>query len=112
MRDGRKVLVRVPNNCLLLQAGKQFEYLTAGYVMAGFHEVVVAKETMPVIERRKAEGKSLWRVSSTMFGHIASDNMLKPLGKFAKLDTAKNYPEILTGNHVKSELEAIALAKV
>ena len=103
--------MRVPDKCLLLQAGKQFEYLTAGHVMAGFHEVCVVKETMPVIERRKAAGQSLWRVSSTMFGHIASDNTLEPLGKFAESETAKDYPAMLTGHHVQAELEAIALAK-
>lgn len=111
LRDGRKVLVRVPENCLLLQAGKQFEYLTAGYVMSGFHEVVVAPETLPVIERKRKEGESLWRVSSTLFGHIASDNILGPVGHFADSENAIDYPPMLTGDHVQSELKAIALAK-
>lgn len=39
LRDGRRVLVRVPEGCLLVQAGKQMEYLTGGHVLAGFHEV-------------------------------------------------------------------------
>lgn len=34
-----QVQVRVPNGCLLVQAGKQMEYLTGGRVLAGFHEV-------------------------------------------------------------------------
>ena len=39
LRNGRKRQVRVPDGCLLVQAGKQIEYLTGGYVLAGFHEV-------------------------------------------------------------------------
>jgi isopenicillin N synthase-like dioxygenase len=38
-REGKRVPVKVPDGCLLVQAGKQFEYLTAGHVLAGFHEV-------------------------------------------------------------------------
>jgi isopenicillin N synthase-like dioxygenase len=45
LRDGTKVLVRVPDGCLLLQAGKQMEYLTGGHVLAGFHEVNSANHT-------------------------------------------------------------------
>ena len=31
----------MPAGCLLVQAGQQMEYLTAGEVQAGMHEVVV-----------------------------------------------------------------------
>jgi isopenicillin N synthase-like dioxygenase len=41
-RSGRRRAVAVPDGCLLIQAGKQLEYLTAGHVLAGFHEVVRA----------------------------------------------------------------------
>lgn len=50
--------VRVPKDCLLLQAGKQFEWLTGGHVMAGFHEVVVAEDTLAAVERRKCASLS------------------------------------------------------
>ena len=39
LRDGRRIPVRVPEGCLLLQAGKQLEWLTGGHVHAGMHEV-------------------------------------------------------------------------
>ena len=39
LADGRRVPVRIPTGCLLLQAGKQLEWLTAGCVKAGMHEV-------------------------------------------------------------------------
>ncbi len=111
LRDGRKILVKVPDRCLLIQAGKQFEYLTAGHVLAGFHEVVVDKSTVTKIEQRRAEGKSLWRISSTLFGHIASDQSLKPIGKFASSDRAHEYTDVLAGDQVQEELRAISLAK-
>lgn len=37
--EGEKMTVKVPSGCLLIQAGKQIEHLTAGHVKAGFHEV-------------------------------------------------------------------------
>ncbi len=103
LRDGSKYRVTVPEGCLLLQAGKQFEWLTGGAVTAGFHEVVVTEDTLKVLEKvrfvsflvvnfgfwrssstqRRAEKLPQWRISSTVFGHIASDQLLQPLGHFA-----------------------------
>jgi len=34
----------VPEGHLLLQAGKQFEWMTGGYVTCGYHEVIYTKE--------------------------------------------------------------------
>jgi hypothetical protein len=39
LRDGRRIAVKIPAGCLLLQAGRQMEWLTGGAVMAGYHEV-------------------------------------------------------------------------
>lgn len=39
--------VKVPDGCLLLQAGKQLEWLTGGIIKAGWHEVVVGDASMP-----------------------------------------------------------------
>ena len=39
-RDWKKKTVKIPEGCLLVQAGLSFEYITGGYVLAGFHEVV------------------------------------------------------------------------
>lgn len=111
LRDGTKVPVVVPDGCLLVQAGKQIEYLTGGHVLAGYHEVVVSERTLPVIEKRKAEGKSLWRVSSTCFGHIASDVELQPLAHFANAETLARFPPRMAGDQVMDELNAIKLGK-
>jgi isopenicillin N synthase-like dioxygenase len=108
-RDGKRVGVAVPDGCLLVQAGKQFEYLTGGYVHAGYHEVVVNDNTLNTIAKRKAAGKSLWRISSTLFGHIQSDQLLTPLAPFDNDDAKLAFPEIYTGEFVRRELQAIAL---
>lgn len=40
LNTGEKFLVSVPVGHLLLQAGKQLEWLTGGHIKAGFHEVI------------------------------------------------------------------------
>eukprot|EP00499_Haloplacidia_sp_CaronLabIsolate_P009735 CAMPEP_0196781950 /NCGR_PEP_ID=MMETSP1104-20130614/10453_1 /TAXON_ID=33652 /ORGANISM="Cafeteria sp., Strain Caron Lab Isolate" /LENGTH=416 /DNA_ID=CAMNT_0042152181 /DNA_START=50 /DNA_END=1300 /DNA_ORIENTATION=- len=124
LRDGRRAAVKVPDQCLLVQAGRQFEYITGGYVLAGYHEVVVAPSTLEAIERAKKEGRSLWRVSSTLFSHIASDQKLGPLPPFvermvageadpeaARRALVDKYPEVFTGDQVEAELKAINLER-
>ena len=108
-RQGKRVSVAVPDGCLLVQAGKQFEYLTGGHVLAGYHEVIVNENTVETINKRREEGKSLWRISSTLFSHIASDQMLEPLPPY-DTDAAKaKYPSKYTGDFVREELSVLAL---
>ena len=85
---------------LKCQAGKQLEYLTGGYVVAGFHEVVVSAATTRVISENKASSRSLWRISSTFFGHIQSDQILEPIGRFKNPESLNAYPSILAGDQV------------
>ncbi|GAM26442.1 hypothetical protein SAMD00019534_096170 [Acytostelium subglobosum LB1] len=109
LRDGTRVLVRVPPGCLLLQAGKQLEWITGGDIHAGFHEVVVTKETIAAVQKAKDEGRSLWRISSTLFGHVASDKMLSVLPPFQNDQTTTKYPTILAGKQSEEELQMINL---
>ena len=44
--------VTVPEGCLLIQSGKMLEILTGGEIIAGFHEVVIDKNTVKKIEER------------------------------------------------------------
>lgn len=37
--------VKIPEGCLLLQAGKTFENISGGYILAGYHEVVYTEAT-------------------------------------------------------------------
>ncbi|CAM9649512.1 unnamed protein product, partial [Sphacelaria rigidula] len=110
LRDGRRRAVSVPDGCLLVQAGKQLERLTGGHVLAGFHEVAVSEATLETIRKKREAGLSLWRISSTCFGHVASDKVLRPLGTFATEETLAKYPPISAGDMVQEELRAINLA--
>ena len=109
LRDGTRVQVIVPKGCFLLQAAKQLEIMTAGYIFAGFHEVVITPDILKQVEKAKAENRSLWRVSSTMFSGIRYDEVLQPLEIFKSSPTYKDYPPILTSNQVESELRACEL---
>ncbi|KAF0349577.1 clavaminate synthase-like protein [Gigaspora margarita] len=106
-----KTQVHVPEGHLLVQAGKQLEWLTGGEITAGYHEVVVTNATLQAIENAKISrpNRPLWRISSTFFLHVASDNMLQPLEIFNSNDTL--YPPIFTGDQIKRELELISLMK-
>ncbi|THG23399.1 hypothetical protein TEA_019948 [Camellia sinensis var. sinensis] len=109
LRNGQKMEVKVPIGCLLIQTGKQIEWLTAGDCIAGMHEVVVTNRTTDAIKLALQQDRSLWRVSSTLFAHIASDAVLKPLGHFAGSPIASNYPPICAGEFVEQELAVINL---
>ncbi|KAB1224796.1 hypothetical protein CJ030_MR1G028646 [Morella rubra] len=109
LRNGQKVEVKVPIGCLLIQTGKQIEWLTAGDCRAGMHEVVVNNRTIEAIKLASKQHRSLWRVSSTLFAHIASDALLKPLGHFADSPLASEYPPMRAGEFVEQELAVINL---
>ncbi|KAL8162349.1 hypothetical protein V2J09_013838 [Rumex salicifolius] len=109
LRNGQKVEVKVPVGCLLIQTGKQIEWLTAGECLAGMHEVVVTKRTLEAVKTASEQNLSLWRVSSTLFSHIASDAVLKPLGKFEESPLASEYTPMLAGEFVEKELAVINL---
>ena len=106
-REGKKILVKVPPGCLLLQVGRELEYLTGGYCMAGFHEVIINKEAKELLNKRK----SPWRVSTTVFYHMDSDSILQPIERFRNVKTLKKYPKIIQGDYLKEELKHINLSK-
>eukprot|EP00249_Psilotum_nudum_P007867 c20879_g1_i1 orf=155-1282(+) len=109
LKNLQRIEVRIPAGCLLIQAGKQLEWLTGGVFTSGMHEVVVSNRTLAAIDTATKCGHSLWRVSSTVFGHIASDAILQPLGHFATSPEANKYPAIHAGEYVELELAAINL---
>merc|ERR1719454_834973 len=100
LSDGTKIQVKVPDGCLLVQAGMQMEHLTGGAVVAGMHEVVVLPSTVEAAERQEAAGRPTWRVSSTLFSHIASHQELRPLGDFATEDSCKRFKPTKAGDQV------------
>ncbi len=110
-RDWRRFPVRIPDGCLLLQAGQQMAYLTGGRVLAGFHEVVTVSEMAAFIAASRAKGVRPVRVSSTVFTHVASDRRLHPRGPFATKHAVRRYPSITAGRFALQELRAIAMSQ-
>ena len=47
LQDGRRMPVSIPDGCLLIQAGKQIEWLTNGFIHGGMHEVSLMTATTP-----------------------------------------------------------------
>ena len=109
--QGQKLLAKIPDGCLLVQAGKQLEYLTGGAIVAGFHEVVIVPETLQAMTRQSAKCRPLWRTSSTLFFHLASDNVLEPIGTFRSSQALKNYPSQFVGIQVQKELGFLKLSQ-
>ncbi len=118
LRDGRRMPVKIPDGCLLLQAGLEFEHMTAGYIMAGMHEVIFSEATSAALEKAKLEieeGKEriLWRISSTLFSHIRSNVVMEPIGGMKLLDGTESktahpdYPPIKAIDHVVQTLKKI-----
>lgn len=88
------------------------EWLTGGYIKAGFHEVVFTEKAAEVLAKNKEEGKSSWRVSSTLFSHIRSEVSIAPLEelKHVHVEGAKDkYYEITSIEKTMEELKAINL---
>ena len=110
LRDGRKIAVKIPDGCLLLQVGHQLEWLTGGYFLAGKHEVVCTEKTLAAIAKAKQEGRPLWRVSSTLFSHINTECYLEPLLLDHSLTGSINkYPKLKQGDYMNIELQKINL---
>jgi hypothetical protein len=83
-RDMKKMPVSMPEGCLLLQCGIMLEQLTGGYCMAGYHEVVYNERTEQVVQKKLAENENggkniMWRISSTLFGHLRYNVDLTPI---------------------------------
>ena len=72
-------------------------------------QVICSEDTLLALKNAQEQGTSTWRVSSTVFGHIASDQKLTPLGPFATTEAAHDYPAVDAGEFVQQELEAIGL---
>lgn len=108
LRDGTRVPVRIPDGCLLLQAGKQLAWLTGGDIMEGMHEVLCTEATAAAIERHRHGPRPLWRISSTVFAHLGPDVVMKPLaGNMAPVDA---YAAVRAADYVHQELLDIQLA--
>lgn len=110
-RDGQKAEIKIPDGCFFVQAAKQLEILTGGYVFAGMHEVIVTEEAIKLAKKAKEESKYPWRVSTTMFTSIRYDEYLEPLDKFKNKESIMKYPNVKVVDQVAEELKSIDLLK-
>lgn len=85
LRTGERRAARIPDGCLLLQASKILEHLTAGYFEASYHEIIVSEDTLKKLKTQKEKGESTWRVSSNLFMNLDYDLTMKPLNQFKSL---------------------------
>lgn len=65
--------------------------------------------TIAAVAEAKKLGRSMWRVSSTVFAHVASDQKLAPLPSFRQQQDCDAYPPMFAGEQVAQELERIGL---
>ncbi|CAK9783307.1 unnamed protein product [Cutaneotrichosporon oleaginosum] len=113
---GKRIPAKVPEGCLLVQAGKQLEWLSGGLIKAGFHEVICNEATLAALERRKAShpDRPRIRISSTFFWHLTPDFHLEPMPELKaraekRFGSQKDYGAMLVGDQVRQELGLIAL---
>ena len=112
LRNNQRIQVKVPDGCLLLQAGITFEHMTGGYVHAGFHEVVSTDATVAAFEKAKQAGKRTWRVSSTLFANFRYNVECYPLESLSHLyteDAAKKYPKRTAFDILMTEMAATSM---
>jgi len=107
-RDLHRFPVRVPDGCFLLQAGKQMWWLTGGRIMYGFHEVGCRREILQTI-RDLAERGVDWRVTLTLFAHVASDEWLEVLPPFQEGCDLSRFPRQRAGDMSMDEILALGL---
>lgn len=105
-RDGTKIAVKVPDNCILIQAGRQLQYITNGYILGGFHEVIITEETEKQYYKALEEDRSTTRISSTFFSHINSDKLMYVLPKFYTEGCEEKYPPVKEGVWLRSMLRS------
>lgn len=109
--DGIPFLVRVPEGCVLVQAGRGLEWMTGGCIMAGFHEVVRLPAADEFVRQRcLGAGRPGIRTTTTLFAHCASDQPLAVLPKFGRTaEQLAQYPDTTFGAYMQEELRALGL---
>lgn len=118
----RKCSIMIPDGCILIQVGEQWEWLTGGHLRAGYHEVVynssAAKECQRIKDLYPDDPTRLIRISSTVFGTCENSKILKPLPPItALLDQSEKslaqlkYPPIQVLRQVLNKLEKIGMKR-
>jgi len=120
LRNWKKMACKIPQGCLLMQSGIMFESITGGYILAGYHEVIYTQACKDKVEEVKREMEQsgnkrvLWRISSTMFGHLRYNVDIKPLAEMEEVyynaeQANAKYPSMTSHEKLIEELKAINL---
>lgn len=112
LRDGTKMKVEVPEGCLLIQGGKQLEWMTGGFIESGHYEVVATEEAIKQAKIQKSKGESYWKVSSTLLSQLNYNTVLEPLPKFRTQKNKLKYPPTVVYNYIEDELKDIDMLQV
>lgn len=113
LRDGKRVAVKIPAGCLFIQAGKQLEWLTGGYVKAGMHEVghntfmvqltVLVQDCPEPVEHQTNPGGYVYKdllpstvtgVSPSQLGIVSGPTSHARLVAYLNSDVGKRHPLI------------------
>jgi len=118
-RQWKKMACKIPDGCLIMQAGMMMEWITGGFFLAGFHEVIYTEATKEALnkamkEKEMGKKRSHWRISSTLFGHLRYDVDIAPLpeleGFYDPNYALKKYRPMTAHEKLCEELAAINLA--
>ena len=110
-REGKKFRVVVPKGYMLYQAAQEMQHTTGGVVLAGMHEVVVGEGLEDLRKQAHAGGHDLWRVTTTVFFHAASENSVGPRAHFRTSEALAIYPDMTGGEHLDAGIRKIGLSQ-
>lgn len=95
----KKISVTIPDNCILIQAGLQLEYLTGGTIQAGYNEIVISNDI-----DRKSNNYSTLNIIPTLNIQCNNKCQLSIIDKFNNNKVISEYPSINKGEWLKNEL--------
>lgn len=116
-RQGRRFTVRVPRSFNLWQFAQEFESVTGGEVLAGMHEVIVPtdRDDLAVLAKLRAQahaqGRDLWRDTTTVFCHACSKAPVGPQWHFRNPVACAKYPDMDGGAHLDRGIRLIGLSQ-
>lgn len=109
LRDGTPFYADVPPGFVLLQAGLELASLTGGWILPGLHQVTVPPELLSQVVEAIRKGELFDRIGRIWFDHIASDEMVGPVGHFRNQPEAHLWRDEFAGDLVNRELVLIDL---
>ncbi len=101
--------VRLPRGHLILQCGRQMQWLTGGVAHRVFHEVAAVEESRARIEAAVAKGEPYWRVATPLFLHMNTNETAEPKGGFATPEAIAAFAPYVIGERLRHALKSRGL---